>query len=74
MYISKPAPPPFRPQPLPGSILDTDYPQRMMLRTNIPDHVRKSLSEEVISVIHAPQSFQNWVLVTMGSKQLVNQG
>ncbi len=33
----------------------------MMLRTNIPDHIRKSMSEEVISVIHAPQSFQNWV-------------
>jgi hypothetical protein len=33
----------------------------MMLRTNIPDHIRRPLSEEVVSVIHAPPSFQNWV-------------
>jgi hypothetical protein len=32
----------------------------MMLRTNIPDHIRRPLSEEVVSVIHAPPSFQNW--------------
>lgn len=36
------------------------HPSLMMLRTNLPDHIRKSMSEEVISVIHAPQSFQNW--------------
>jgi hypothetical protein len=35
--------------------------QHMMLRTNIPDHIRRPLSEEVVSVIHAPPSFQNWV-------------
>jgi hypothetical protein len=35
--------------------------QLMMLRTNLPDSIRKSMSEEVISVIHAPQSFQSWV-------------
>lgn len=36
-------------------------PQLYMIKTNIPDHVRKSLqSEEVVSVIHAPQSFQSW--------------
>ncbi|KAK0657553.1 hypothetical protein B0T16DRAFT_453001 [Cercophora newfieldiana] len=32
----------------------------MMLRTNLPDSIRKSVSEEVVSVIHAPQSFQSW--------------
>ncbi|GAB1310289.1 SEC7 domain-containing protein [Madurella fahalii] len=32
----------------------------MMLRTNIPDHIRRPLSGEVVSVIHAPPSFQNW--------------
>jgi hypothetical protein len=35
--------------------------QLMMLRTNLPDSIRKSMSEEVVSVIHAPQSFQSWV-------------
>lgn len=40
----------------------TNRSQLMMIKTNIPDHVRKSLfSEEVVSVIHAPQSFQSWV-------------
>lgn len=33
----------------------------MTLRTSFPDHIRKGLTEEVVSVIHAPQSFQNWV-------------
>jgi hypothetical protein len=32
----------------------------MMLRTNIPDHIRRPVNEEVVSVIHAPPSFQNW--------------
>ncbi|KAK4147759.1 uncharacterized protein C8A04DRAFT_8874 [Dichotomopilus funicola] len=32
----------------------------MMLRTNIPDNIRRPLSEEVVSVIHAPPGFQNW--------------
>ncbi|KAK0731427.1 hypothetical protein B0H67DRAFT_73026 [Lasiosphaeris hirsuta] len=36
------------------------HPSLMMLRTNLPDHIRKSMNEEVVSVIHAPQSFQNW--------------
>lgn len=39
----------------------TDSLQLMMLRTNIPDHIRKSISDEAVSVIHAPHSFQNWV-------------
>ncbi len=33
----------------------------MMLKTNLPDHIRQSGSEETISVIHAPESFQTWV-------------
>ncbi|KAK3943694.1 hypothetical protein QBC46DRAFT_418926 [Diplogelasinospora grovesii] len=36
------------------------HPSLMMLRTSIPDHIRRSMSEEAVSVIHAPQSFQNW--------------
>ncbi|KAL2136636.1 hypothetical protein VTI74DRAFT_2665 [Chaetomium olivicolor] len=32
----------------------------MMLRTNLPDHIRRPLSEELVSVIHAPPSFENW--------------
>lgn len=36
------------------------HPSLMMLRTNIPDHIRKSANEEAVSVIHAPQSFENW--------------
>ncbi|OTB19233.1 hypothetical protein K445DRAFT_72779 [Daldinia sp. EC12] len=32
----------------------------LMLRTNIPDQVRQTASEEAISVIHAPESFRNW--------------
>ncbi|KAK0734335.1 hypothetical protein B0T26DRAFT_761457 [Lasiosphaeria miniovina] len=36
------------------------HPSLMMLRTNLPDHIRKSVGEEIVSVIHAPQSFQNW--------------
>ena len=32
-----------------------------MLQTNIPDQVRQSQSEEAVSVIHAPESFQSWV-------------
>ncbi|ORY68609.1 uncharacterized protein BCR38DRAFT_455536 [Pseudomassariella vexata] len=35
-------------------------PQLLMLRTNIPDQVRHSASEEAVSVIHAPESFQSW--------------
>ncbi len=33
----------------------------MLLKTNLPDHVRQSGSEEAVSVIHAPESFQTWV-------------
>jgi hypothetical protein len=40
------------------------HPSLMMLRTNLPDSIRKSMSEEVVSVIHAPQSFQSWVRAT----------
>ncbi|TLD26607.1 hypothetical protein PspLS_04425 [Pyricularia sp. CBS 133598] len=35
-------------------------PQLQMLKTNIPEHLRKSSSEEAVSVIHAPQNFQAW--------------
>lgn len=35
--------------------------QLLMLRTNISDQFRQTLSEEAVSVIHAPESFQNWV-------------
>ncbi|KAK6065921.1 hypothetical protein SCUP234_09264 [Seiridium cupressi] len=35
-------------------------PQLLMLRTNLPDQVRQSSSEEAVSVIHAPESFQSW--------------
>ncbi|KAH8682182.1 hypothetical protein BX600DRAFT_505793 [Xylariales sp. PMI_506] len=35
-------------------------PQLLMLRTNISDQVRHSSSEEAVSVIHAPESFQSW--------------
>ncbi|KAI0126447.1 hypothetical protein BJ170DRAFT_406227 [Xylariales sp. AK1849] len=32
----------------------------LMLRTNIPDQLRQSSSEDAVSVIHAPESFQSW--------------
>lgn len=32
-----------------------------MLKTNIPEQIRKSVSEESVSVIHAPESFRSWV-------------
>ncbi|KAI1309823.1 hypothetical protein F5Y03DRAFT_392701 [Xylaria venustula] len=35
-------------------------PQLLKLRTNIPDQLRQTAGEETISVIHAPESFQNW--------------
>lgn len=35
-----------------------------MLKTNIPDHIRKASSEEAVSVIHAPEGFQQWVCPT----------
>lgn len=38
--------------------------QLKMLKTNIPDHVRKASSEEAVSVIHAPEGFQQWVRST----------
>ncbi|KAK4039837.1 hypothetical protein C8A01DRAFT_46732 [Parachaetomium inaequale] len=40
----------------------------MMLRTNIPDHIRRPVSEELVSVIHAPPSFQNWKSSDAASK------
>ncbi|KAM0203501.1 hypothetical protein ACHAPA_000539 [Fusarium lateritium] len=33
----------------------------LMLTTNLPESVRQSNSEEAVSVIHAPESFANWV-------------
>ncbi|KAI1501160.1 hypothetical protein F5X99DRAFT_210006 [Biscogniauxia marginata] len=35
-------------------------PQLLMLSTNISDQVRQTASEEAVSVIHAPESFQSW--------------
>lgn len=35
--------------------------QLKMLRTNLPDAVRTGSSEEAVSVIHAPESFHQWV-------------
>jgi hypothetical protein len=35
--------------------------QLKMLKTNLPDHIRHNLSDEAISVIHAPESFRSWV-------------
>ncbi|KAJ0122172.1 hypothetical protein J7T55_002684 [Diaporthe amygdali] len=35
-------------------------PQLKMLRTNLPDAMRTTSSEEAISVIHAPESFHQW--------------
>ena len=32
-----------------------------MLTTNLPETVRRSSSEEAVSVIHAPESFMSWV-------------
>ena len=32
-----------------------------MLKTNIPEQIRKSANEESVSVIHAPESFHSWV-------------
>jgi hypothetical protein len=37
-------------------------PQMVMLKTNLPDNVRRS-GEELVSVIHAPEGFQNWVRI-----------
>lgn len=42
-------------------VIITNGCQLLMLKTNIPDHVRRSGSEEVVSVIHAPPNFQDWV-------------
>ncbi|CAJ2499980.1 Uu.00g028330.m01.CDS01 [Anthostomella pinea] len=36
------------------------HPQLLMLRTNIPDQLRQNASDEAVSVIHAPESFQSW--------------
>ncbi|OAA54983.1 hypothetical protein SPI_08487 [Niveomyces insectorum RCEF 264] len=36
-------------------------PQLKMLKTNLPSHVRQSSTEEAVSVIHAPESFQSWM-------------
>lgn len=33
----------------------------MMLKTNISDQIRRSANEESVSVIHAPESFRDWV-------------
>ncbi|KAI0473787.1 hypothetical protein GGR56DRAFT_666823 [Xylariaceae sp. FL0804] len=43
--------------------------QLRMLRTNIPDQVRKIANEESNSVIHAPQSFKTWAASDATSKR-----
>ncbi|KAI0380199.1 hypothetical protein F5Y04DRAFT_101135 [Hypomontagnella monticulosa] len=48
-----------RPQPTTDAHPEPQ-PQLLMLRTNIPDQVRQTAAEEAVSVIHAPESFQNW--------------
>lgn len=35
--------------------------QLKMLRTNLPDTLRTNSNEEAVSVIHAPESFHQWV-------------
>ncbi|KAI8628913.1 hypothetical protein F5Y19DRAFT_101972 [Xylariaceae sp. FL1651] len=45
------------------------HPQLLMLRTNISDQVRQTASEEAVSVIHAPESFQNWAGSETPSRQ-----
>jgi len=42
-----------------GKLIQTK--QLSTLKTNLPDHVRRSMGEEVVSVIHAPPSFKSWV-------------
>ncbi|KAI0594790.1 hypothetical protein F4775DRAFT_585928 [Biscogniauxia sp. FL1348] len=44
-------------------------PQLLMLRTNIPDQLRQTASEEAVSVIHAPESFQSWASSDTPSKR-----
>ncbi|KAI0392771.1 hypothetical protein F5Y17DRAFT_459532 [Xylariaceae sp. FL0594] len=43
--------------------------QILMLKTNIPDHVRQTANEESVSVIHAPESFRNWTGSDTQSRQ-----
>ncbi|KAI1334372.1 hypothetical protein F5Y15DRAFT_409700 [Xylariaceae sp. FL0016] len=43
-------------------------PQLRLLRTNIPDQVRKLANEESVSVIHAPESFHKWAASDTTSK------
>ncbi|KAK3985388.1 hypothetical protein QBC44DRAFT_157505 [Cladorrhinum sp. PSN332] len=40
----------------------------LMLKTNLPDQIRKSMGEEVVSVIHAPSSFKSWTSSDTASK------
>ncbi|KAI1811770.1 hypothetical protein GGS20DRAFT_76904 [Poronia punctata] len=44
----------------PGFARSEPQPQFLMLKTNIPEHLRRTTSEESVSVIHAPESFKNW--------------
>lgn len=51
----------------------------MMLKTNISDQIRRSANEESVSVIHAPESFRDWVslrvaLMLLGSVTAANPG
>ncbi|KAF2964079.1 hypothetical protein GQX73_g9496 [Xylaria multiplex] len=45
------------------------HPRFPKLRTNIPDQLRQTANEEAVSVIHAPESFQNWAGSNTPAKQ-----
>ncbi|KAI1735811.1 hypothetical protein F4680DRAFT_452474 [Xylaria scruposa] len=45
------------------------HPHLLKLRTSIPDRFRQTANEEAVSVIHAPESFQNWAGSDAPSKQ-----
>ncbi|KAJ9130416.1 nitrogen permease regulator 2, partial [Pleurostoma richardsiae] len=45
-------------------------PQLMMLKTNIAENLRPSLSDEAVSVIHAPESFHQWASSEPQSKPM----
>ncbi|EFX06074.1 hypothetical protein CMQ_4143 [Grosmannia clavigera kw1407] len=54
------------------SIGDQRNSQLIMLRTNLPSHIRQASSEEAVSVIHAPESFHSWMETNSGTT--VQQG
>ncbi|KAI3322717.1 hypothetical protein HD806DRAFT_535899 [Xylariaceae sp. AK1471] len=54
---------------LPSAANPVPQAQLLMLRTNIPDHLRQTASDEAVSVIHAPESFHNWAGSETASRQ-----